>query len=167
MIKKLFISQPMSNIPEDEILNTRKEAKEYIEGLYPDYEIQLIDSFQQTGNTNYNACSAVNMLGSAISKMADANVIYFAPGWKKSKGCQIENEIARRWLEETGVELIEDGMEKVELNLTDEELKILKSKADEAGVSVHKYIGMKLADAIKDGTLERIAQEYATNDNSK
>ena len=41
MIKKLFISQPMSNIPEDEILNTRKEAKEYIEGLYPDYEISL------------------------------------------------------------------------------------------------------------------------------
>ena len=167
MIKKLFISQPMSNIPEDEILNTRKEAKEYIESLYPDCEIEVIDSFQQTGNTNYNACSAVNMLGSAISKMADANVIYFAPGWKKSKGCQIENEIARRWLEETGVELIEDGMEKVELDLTVEELKILKSKADEAGVSVNKFIGMKIADALQDGTLERIAKEYGINNNTK
>jgi hypothetical protein len=36
MKKKLFISQPMSNIPEDKILKQRKEAKEYIETIYPD-----------------------------------------------------------------------------------------------------------------------------------
>ena len=166
MKKKLFISQPMSNIPEDKILKQRKEAKEYIETIYPDYTIEVIDSFQQTGNTNYNAASAVNMLGSAISKMADADIIYFAPGWKESKGCQVENEIARRWLEDTGVELIEDGMEKVELSLTQAEWDMLKEKANEEGVSIQKFINMKLAQAVENGTLEEILKN-GINDNSK
>lgn len=166
MKKKLFISQPMSNIPEDKILKQRKEAKEYIETIYPDYTIEVIDSFQQTGNTNYNAASAVNMLGSAISKMADADIIYFAPGWKESKGCQVENEIARRWLEDTGVELIEDGMEKVELSLTQAEWDMLKEKASKEGVSIHKYINMKLSQAVEDGTLEEILKN-GINDNTK
>ena len=91
--------------------------------------------------------------------MAKANVIYFVPGWQKSKGCQIENEVARRWLEETGVELIEDGMEKVDVELTPEQLETLKSEADKAGMSVHKFINLKLQQAMTDGTFEKIAEE--------
>lgn len=158
-IKTLFISQPMNGLTNEEVLKTRKKATEYISSIYPDNNIVVIDSYKQQENTDYNAISAVNLLGNAISMMASANIIYFAPGWQKSKGCQIENEVARRWLEETGVELIEDGMEKIDVELTTEQLDTLKNAADKAGMSLYKYIGIKLQQSMTDGTFEKVAKE--------
>ena len=158
-IKYLFISQPMSGLTNDEILNVRQKATQFISDKYPDNEILVLPSYKEQPDNTYNATSAVDLLGNAISLMARANVIYFVPGWKKSKGCQIENEVARRWLEETGVELIEDGMEKVDVELTPEQLETLKSEADKAGMSVHKFINLKLQQAMTDGTLEKVAEE--------
>jgi hypothetical protein len=163
-IKTLFISQPMNGLTNEEILETRKKATEYISSIYPDNEIVLIGSYKPQPTTDYNSVSAVNLLGNAISLMSGANIIYFVPGWQKSKGCQIENEVARRWLEETGVELIEDGMEKVDVELTPEQLETLKSEADKAGMSVHKFINLKLQQAMTDGTLEKIAEEIKSGD---
>ena len=41
--------------------------------------------------------------------------------------------------------------------------------ADKAGMSIHKFVSMKLEQALKDGTVEKIAEEIknAVNDNSK
>ena len=158
-IKRLFISQPMSGLSDETILETRKKAVEYISSVYPDNEIVVIDSFKPQGETEYNAVSAVNLLGQALSNMAGAEIIYFVPGWKESRGCQIENEVARRWLEEVGVELIEDGMEKVDIELTTDELERLKKAANDEGMSIHKYIGLKLKQAIADGSLEKMTKE--------
>ena len=163
-IKYLFISQPMSGLMNEEILNVRQKATEFISDKYPDYTISVLPSYKEQPDNTYNATSAVNLLGNAISLMARANVIYFVPGWQKSKGCQIENEVARRWLEETGVELIEDGMEKVDVELTTEQLDTLKSEADKAGMSVQKFINLKLQQAMTDGTLEKIAEEIKSGD---
>lgn len=158
-IKYLFISQPMSGLTNDEILKVRQEATDFISNKYPDNEICVLPSYKEQPDNTYNATSAVNLLGNAISIMARANIIYFVPGWQKSRGCQIENEVARRWLEETGVELIEDGMEKVDIELTDAQFATLKDAADKAGMSLHKYIGLKLQQAMTDGTFEKIAEE--------
>ena len=164
-IKYLFISQPMSGLTNDEILNVRQKATQFISDKYPDNEILVPPSYKEQPDNTYNATSAVNLLGNAISLMAKANVIYFVPDWQKSKGCQIENEVARRWLEETGVELIEDGMEKVDVELTPEQLETLKSEADKAGMSVHKFINLKLQQAMTDGTFEKIAEEIKERTN--
>lgn len=158
-IKTLFISQPMSGLTNEEILKVRHEATEYISNKYPEYSISVLPSYKEQPYETNNAVIEVNLLGNAISLMASANIIYFVPGWQKSRGCQIENEVARRWLEETGVELIEDGMEKVDVELTTEQLETLKSEADKAGMSVHKFINLKLQQSITDGTLEKIAKE--------
>lgn len=162
--KNLFISQPMSGLTNEEIMNVRQKATKFISDKYPDYTISVLPSYKEQPDNTYNATSAVNLLGNAISLMARANVIYFVPGWQKSRGCQIENEIARRWLEETGVELIEDGMEKVNVELTTEQLDTLKSEADKAGMSVQKFINLKLQQAMTDGTLEKIAEEIKSGD---
>ena len=160
MNRTLFISQPMSGLSHEEIMKVRNEATQYIESKYPDDNIIVLPSYQNVEpNVTYNAISAVNLLGNAISMMGGANIVYFVPGWQKSKCCQIENEVARRWLEETGVELIEDGMEKVDVELTPEQLETLKSEADKAGMSVHKFINLKLQQAMTDGTFEKIAEE--------
>lgn len=158
-IKYLFISQPMSGLTNDEILNVRKKATQFISDKYPDNEILVLPSYKEQPDNTYNATSAVNLLGNAISLMAKANVIYFVPGWQKSKGCQIENEVARRWLEETGVELIEDGMEKVDVELSDDELNALKAAANKMGISLNKYVEIKLQQSMQDGTFEKVAEE--------
>ena len=162
--KNLFISQPMSGLTNEEIMNVRQKATKFISDKYPDYTISVLPSYKAQADNTYNATSAVNLLGNAISLMARANVIYFVPGWQKSRGCQIENEVARRWLEETGVELIEDGMEKVDVELTTEQLDNLKSEADKAGMSVNKFINLKLQQAMTDGTLEKVAEEIKSGD---
>lgn len=158
-IKRVFISQPMSGLSNDEILSARRKATDYITSIYPNNEIVVIDSYQPQENTEYNAISAVNLLGQALSKMASAEIIYFAPGWKESKGCQVENEVARRWLEPTGVKLIEDDMVEVNIELTDEELAKLKEKAFKAGLSINKYVSLKLQDAMQSGVVDKIAKE--------
>lgn len=163
-IKYLFISQPMSGLTNDEILDVRNKATQFILDKYPDNDVLVLPSYKEQPDNTYNAASAVDLLGNAISLMARANVIYFVPGWQKSRGCQIENEIARRWLEETGVELIEDGMEKVDVELTSEQLESLKSEADKAGMSLHKFINLKLQQAMTDGTLEKVAEEIESGD---
>ena len=160
MIKKLFISQPMKGLTNEEIVEARKKATEYISSVYPDNDIIVIDSYKPQASTDYNAVSAVNLLGNAISMMASANIIYFAPGWKDSKGCQIENEVARRWLEPNGVELIEDGMEKIDLDLTDEEIAALEVAANKAGMSMNKFVELKLEESLRDGTFEKVVEEY-------
>src|SRR5574344_2298172 len=154
-IKTLFISQPMSGLTNEEILNVRQKATQFISDKYPDNEILVLPSYKEQPDNTYNATSAVDLLGNAISLMSKANIIYFVPGWQKSRGCQIENEVARRWLEETGVELIEDGMENVDVELTAEQLETLKTEADKAGMSIQKYVGMRLKQSIEDGTLDK------------
>ena len=163
-IKYLFISQPMSALTNEDILAVRQQATQFISDTYPQNDVLVLPSYKEQPDNTYNAASAVDLLGNAISLMARANVIYFVPGWQKSRGCQIENEVARRWLEETGVELIEDGMEKVDVELTTEQLDSLKSEADKAGMSVNKFINLKLQQAMTDGTLEKVAEEIKSGD---
>lgn len=159
MNRTLFISQPMNGLSHEEIIRTRNEATKYIENQYTDDNIIVIPSYKEQQNTEYNAVSAVNLLGNAISLMGSADIIYFAPGWRESKGCQIENEVARRWLEPTGVELIEAGMESIDIELSDDELNTLKAAANKMGVSLNKYVEIKLVQSMQDGTLEKVAEE--------
>ena len=161
--KSLFISQPMSGLSEEEILKNRQDAIKFIQDKFPEYNIVAIDSFKPApdqGEQDFNQKTAVAMLGEALTKLALADIVYFIPGWKKSKGCQIENEVARRWLEDTGVTIIEDGMEEISVELDDEDLQTLKKSADEAGLSLHKYVGLKLQDALQNGVADKIIEGY-------
>lgn len=160
MNRTLFISQPMSGLTHEEIMKVRTEATQYIESKYPDDNIIVLPSYQIVEpNVNYNALSAVNLLGNAISMMGSANIVYFVPGWRDSKGCQIENEVARRWLEPTGVELIEAGMESINIELSNDELNALKAASNKMGVSFNKYVEIKLQQFMQDGTFEKVAEE--------
>ena len=167
--KSLFISQPMSGLTEEEILRNRQEAIKFIQDKYPEYNIVAIDSFKPApdqGEKNFNQKTAVAMLGEALTKLALADIVYFIPGWKKSKGCQIENEVARRWLEDTGVIIIEDGMEEINVEVDEEDLIALKNAADEAGLSLHKYVGLKLQDALQNGVADKIIEGYKNAKNN-
>ena len=49
--------------------------------------------------------------------------------------------------------------DKVDIEMTEEDLAALKKAADNAGMSIHKYVGLKPKQSMEDGTLEKIAKE--------
>jgi hypothetical protein len=100
-MKKLFISQPMRGLTDEEILKKREEIRLKAEKTIGE-PVELIDSFfedfKPTGNI------PVAYLGKSISLMAEADVAYFGEGWKEARGCKIEHEVAVRY----NIDRIED-----------------------------------------------------------
>lgn len=98
-MKKLFISQPMKDKTNDEIEREReraiREATEYI-----GEPVEIIDSFFK--NAPHDA-KPLWFLAESIRLMADADLVYFAKGWKDARGCMIERECAVQY----GVPILE------------------------------------------------------------
>lgn len=91
---KVFISQPMKNKTEQEILEERANMFQLAKESFPDAE--LIDSYfddykPSTGNVG------LKYLAKSLELLADADVAYFAPGWNDARGCRIENECAIKY----------------------------------------------------------------------
>ena len=88
---KVFISQPMTGLTNEEILKVRNETITYLKdsfvfGVLPN-EIEFIDSFIEDSNEK-----PLYLLGKALEKLSIADVCVFVDGWKDSRGCRIEHE---------------------------------------------------------------------------
>lgn len=96
---KVFISQPMNGIPHSQILEMRTAAKRTLESYYNE-PIEIIDSYVPLDPTT--PYSPLKLLGNAISKMADADLIcvcdnifeYSGRRIDEYRGCRIEYEVA-------------------------------------------------------------------------
>lgn len=86
---KIFISQPMRNKSREEILNSRAAAKRILENYYA-APIEIIDSFIEDSEDK----TPVYLLGQAISKMADADLVLLFDDIFEYSGCRIEYEVA-------------------------------------------------------------------------
>ena len=100
-MKKLFISQPMRGKTDEEILQERDKAVESAKKILKE-DVEVIDSFFQ--NTPKGLNTALWCLGASLQLMATADVVYFAKGWQKYRGCRIENTCAIEY----GILTIED-----------------------------------------------------------
>lgn len=89
-MKKLFISQPMRNKTDEEILRERKAAVTAAESMI-DEPVEVIDSFFESAPHD---AKPLWFLGKSIELLAQADIAYFAPGWKDARGCKIEHECA-------------------------------------------------------------------------
>lgn len=85
-MKKLFISQPMANKTDEEILNERVEAVIKAKELLDD-DVMVIDTFYTDFGPD---AKPLEYLGRSISDLAGADVAYFAKGWSERRGCIIE-----------------------------------------------------------------------------
>ena len=92
-MKKLFISQPMKDKTDDEILAERSNAIQAAKDSLKD-EIEVIDSFFQGAPAD---AKPLWHLGESLKLLATADVAYFAPGWGKARGCKIENTCAKEY----------------------------------------------------------------------
>ena len=84
-MKKLFISQPMADKTDEEILAERQRAAAKFE------DVEVIDSFFEDAP---NDAQPLWYLGESVKKMAEADIVCFCKGWDKYRGCRIEYQCA-------------------------------------------------------------------------
>lgn len=99
-MKKVFISQPMNGLPDEEIMLRRKDAEKVVQELIPE-TVEFIDSFLE--ELPPPGASPLWYLGESLKLLSIADIAYFSPGWKDARGCRIEHLCA----EEYGMEIIE------------------------------------------------------------
>ena len=80
---KIFISQPMKDLSEEEIRHNRMKAVKKIKSLYGD-DVEIIDSYMDGVGT------PLWCLGKSIELLSTADVAYFLKGWNTARGCRIE-----------------------------------------------------------------------------
>lgn len=92
-MKKLFISQPMRDKSDEEILKARETAVGFVKAILAE-DVEVIDSFFQRAPAD---AKPLWYLGESLKLLATADVAYFAPGWNKARGCIIENLCAKEY----------------------------------------------------------------------
>lgn len=104
---KVFISQPMSGRSEEDIIKERLEEMGKIR-MYLGNDVIILDTYMTNDyvallreeNARRNNCmwadgnEYVFMLGSSITAMAKADVVWFTYGSQESTGCMYEWSIA-------------------------------------------------------------------------
>lgn len=97
-VKKIFISQPLSGIPEEESTKQRLKAEGVLRKYYESKgeEVEFLHHTEELAPDDIKN-KRIWYLGRSISILADADAIAFLPGWKKAPGCCIESEVASRY----------------------------------------------------------------------
>ena len=98
---KIFISQPMKDKTDEEILRERQVAIDSVKEKFPGEEIEVIDSFFQDAPHD---ARPLWFLGKSLELLSTADVAYFCKGWENARGCKIENTCAIKY----GITVIED-----------------------------------------------------------
>jgi len=90
-MKKLFISQPMKDKTESEIMAERADAIQAAVDAMGE-PVEVIDTY--FGDFDGKA---LEFLGKSIMLLATADIAYFASGWDKARGCKIEHACAEAY----------------------------------------------------------------------
>lgn len=101
-MKKLFISQPMRGLSDEEILKTREEIKKKAEAML-DEKVEVLSSFFEDFKPVGNI--PVAYLGKSISLLAEADVVFFGGDWVSARGCNIEYIVAKQY----GINILTDN----------------------------------------------------------
>lgn len=82
---KVFISQPMRDRTEEQILEERNKIIKALKEYYTDQEIEVIDTYftEELG-------SPLMYLAKSIEKLAEADVAVFTDRWCNYRGCRCE-----------------------------------------------------------------------------
>lgn len=87
---KVFISQPMTGLTNEEILRVRDETITYLKDSFIlGVDVEVIDSFITNAP---DGTKSLYLLGKALEKLSTADICIFVDGWKDSRGCRIEHE---------------------------------------------------------------------------
>mgnify|MGYP002770270457 FL=1 len=99
MSKKLFISQPMNGLSDEQVLQERAAMIGKAKAVFGDDAVPLETFFEDFGPD----AKPLDYLARSIEFLAKADVAVFAPGWEYARGCRIERQCA----EEYGIPVME------------------------------------------------------------
>lgn len=94
---RVFISQAMRGLSDEEILNTRQEAMRYAKQSLATAEgdkIEFIDSFFQEAPVD---TKPLWYIAKSIELLSTADVCLFVGDWQNARGCFIEHECCVRY----------------------------------------------------------------------
>lgn len=100
---KVFISQPMKGLTDEEIQTRRKEIIDLIK-KYATVEFEIIDSVIKNYPEEPTNADGLWYLGESLKMLATADVAFFAKGWDDARGCKIEHLCAKEY----GIKTIEE-----------------------------------------------------------
>lgn len=93
---KLFVSQPMSGLSMDQIIKDREEAANFFKFLkVTAMQIEVIDNLQE----DHPEYIATDYLSNDIKLLGRADGIIFVKGWETHRGCLVEFEVARNFVD--------------------------------------------------------------------
>lgn len=92
-MKKIYISQPMRGRSSDAIIAERKALVADAAVALQTDEVEVLDTYLN-GYTNK---PPLHLLALALEKMADADAVIFAPGWRDARGCRVEHLAASEY----------------------------------------------------------------------
>lgn len=92
---KVYLSHPVETIYTDEEHAAYiDKMKNLLKLLLDEDEIEVIDSRIDDFDFSKYRRSDVALFGETIKLMASADLIVFAEGWERTRGCPIQHEIA-------------------------------------------------------------------------
>lgn len=92
-MKKLFISQPMGDKTNEEILEARERAIETAKKAIGE-DVEVIDSFFKDAPHD---AKPLWFLGKSLELLSTADIAYFGEGWESARGCKIEHTCAAEY----------------------------------------------------------------------
>ena len=100
---KLFISQPMHGLSDEEIISERNRiVNKFVEAIRVQYPIVDADVTVVNAIYVYKPCppkdaARIWYLTESIRTIEDADVIIFAKGWDKASGCRVERAVVENY----------------------------------------------------------------------
>lgn len=92
-MKKIYISQPMRGRSTDDIIAERKALVADAAVALQTDEVEVLDTYLN----GYTSKPPLHLLALALEKMADADAVIFAPGWRDARGCRVEHLAASEY----------------------------------------------------------------------
>ena len=92
-MKKIYISQPMRGRENDAIMAERKALIADAAVALRTDELEVLDTYFN----GYTGKPPLRLLGMSLEKMADADAVIFAPGWRDARGCRVEHLAASEY----------------------------------------------------------------------
>ena len=97
-MKKIFISQPMNGLSDEEIKEKRKEVVDKLPDFMMGEEFEIIDSFFEKAPHD---AKPLWFLGKSLELLADADYAIFLDGWSAARGCRMENMCCQEYVIQT------------------------------------------------------------------
>lgn len=99
---RVFISQPMHGLSDEEIKAVKEKAIEEIQQIYHFFykngKLEIISTTEQDRHEILpKEAHRLWWLGRAIQHLVDVDVVYFCKGWEESKGCRVEKFVATEY----------------------------------------------------------------------